>query len=189
VETISVDVRIVAATNEELSKMVDEGRFRKDLFYRLNVIPIHLPPLRERREDIPILVMHFLKRFAQKNNRNVDGLSREAMDRLANYNWPGNVRELENLVEQAVVLARGPIVEVDDLRLPVSQPHYMWEPGHEVDTVPLSKVVEGPERAYIVEILRKFGGNKRKTAEILGLSRSMLYNKLRQYDVKAHEYS
>src|SRR5207248_8161711 len=113
--SIKVDVRLVAASNQDLVQLVKERRFREDLFYRLNVITVHVPPLRERREDIPMLAQHFLRVYAAKNNRRLEGLTDEALKRLEAYAWPGNVRELENVIERGVVLTRGSHVDVGDL--------------------------------------------------------------------------
>jgi len=188
-ETIAVNVRIVAATNEDLSTLVEQGRFRKDLYYRLNVIPMYLPALRERKEDIPLLVMHFLRRFAEKNGRDIEGLTREAMDKLVEYPWPGNVRELENLTEQAVVLARGKMIEVDDLRLPRSfSPVLDFQVPIPDEILPLEQIMSEPERTYIVEVLKRLGGNKKKAAATLGLSRTSFYKKLMKYNIRDTEY-
>ena len=114
-ETIKVDVRIVAATNRDLAALVRAQRFREDLYYRLNVVGLHVPPLRERRSDIPLLAAHFLRRFCQENGRSIDGFSDAALERIMGHEWAGNVRELENAIERAVVVCRGDRIEVDDL--------------------------------------------------------------------------
>jgi len=248
-KTQDVDVRIIAATNEGLEELVAQGKFRKDLYYRLNVIPIRLPPLRERKGDIPFLVRHFIRRFAERHGKDVDSISKEALDRLAGYHWPGNVRELENVIEQAVVFCREKTIQVEDLRLPETPGESPGAPddgslrsimgsiddperyrlvealakaggnprlaanslgmksaefqekmvrhglplrrriGQADGLVPgegpaprtLKEALEVPERRILVEVLARTGGNKKRAAEILGLSRSALYEKLRKH--------
>lgn len=209
-KTQEVDVRIVAATNEDLEELVERGRFRKDLYYRLNVIPIRIPPLRERLGDIPFLVSHFIRRFAEKHGRDVNGISKEAIDRLLMHDWPGNVRELENVIEQAVVLCRDKTIQLEDLRLPENGYQQLLPrartraglPVHQDGLVASRKkvphvresvlpILDGPrtlksalaepERRLLVEALAKVGGNKKRAAELLGISRSALYEKLKRH--------
>jgi len=170
-----VDVRIIAATNRHLADEVRQGRFREDLFYRLNVITIQLPPLRERRKDIALLAAHFLSVYAQKYRRPVRGLTSEAMDVLMHYPWPGNVRELENTIERAVVLARGPEIQPEDLRIPRTTEE-LFEPG-----ITLREF----ERRLVLKTLADVGGNRTKAAEVLGVSRRWLQYQLRQWGEKA----
>jgi two-component system, NtrC family, response regulator AtoC len=173
-ETISVDVRIVAATNRDLERAVAEGRFRDDLFYRLNVIPITLPPLRDRREDIPLLVEHFLERMSAELGRKVDGVSRDAMAMLMSHPFPGNVRELRNLVERATVCASGPILQVADFGL-----------GPAAAAAPdAGASLEEVERRHIVAVLEQTGGNVSQSARILDIDRVTLYNKIRKYGLR-----
>ena len=182
-ETLKVDVRIVASTNADLQTAVAEKRFREDLYYRLNVVPIQMPALRDRRSDIPLLAEHFLQRFAAKNNRPVLAFSREALDAMSNYHWPGNVRELENMVERAVVLSRGEILSVEDLPAQIArgeptngeQPVASDSPliNLEVGT-PLAEV----ERRVILETLRHTGGDKSAAARLLGIATRTIYRKL-----------
>ncbi len=176
---IAVDVRIIAATNRDLEALVRTGEFREDLYYRLNVVSIELPPLRDRREDVPLLVDHFLRRFAAERKAPVTGLSREALDFLLKHPYPGNVRELENLIHRAVVLARGPIVTTADLPVHVAEP--AGEAGGETDT--FVERVARFERQLIVDALARAGGVQTQAARLLGMSERHLRYKLRKYDL------
>jgi len=177
-EPIEVDVRIIAATNRDLKKAVAEGRFRDDLFYRLNVIPIVIPPLRDRREDIPLLVDGFLERLAVETKKRVDGISSEAMLALMAHNWPGNVRELRNVLERGAVVATGPIVQLGDLGLPTKS-ESATHPG----TGPLASL-EDVEKRHVAAVLAHTGGNVSQSARILGIDRVTLYNKMRRYGLR-----
>jgi two-component system, NtrC family, response regulator PilR len=177
-DEIEADIRIIAATNQDLSKMVAENRFREDLFYRINVIPIHLPPLRERREDIPLLADHFLGRYRQQMGKQVTGISGEAMALLEAYHWPGNIRELENVIERAVALEQTPIILPDSLS-PVVR-GASSRPGASIELpdagFQLEEHIQKLERDYITEALRRAGGVQSRAAEILGMSfRSFRY--------------
>jgi two-component system response regulator HydG len=174
-KAITVDVRVVAATNRDLMEEVRSGRFREDLFYRLNVIPIHLPPLRERRNDIPLLARHFLRRFAESHGKDVHEFSPDVMRVFLQHPWPGNVRELENTVEHAVVLARGNRIEIWDLPRDLEQSSREPEKTDQADTL------MDRERQAILEALRATDGNKKNAAKRLGISRSTLYTKLKKY--------
>ncbi len=176
-KTLRVDVRIVTATNQDLVQLVREKRFREDLYYRLNVITITVPPLRERREDIPLLAHHFLRVYAAKNNRKLDGFSEEALARLETYSWPGNVRELENAVERAVVLARGSVVEVTDLPASVVEgaPSADW-----VKAIPVGTSLAEVEQQLLEETLRQTKGNKTLAAKLLGIDPKTVFRKLKQ---------
>jgi len=171
---VKVDVRIVAATNKELEEEIDKGRFREDLFFRLNVISIHLPPLRARQDDIPLLAAHFLVRYAERNRRNVTGLTREAEEALMAYRWPGNVRELQNALESAVVLDKDGVIGVDDL--PDHVAHSDREQRHL--TIPLGTPLEEVERMVIQETLRMTRGDKKLAAQLLGIATRTIYRKL-----------
>jgi two-component system, NtrC family, response regulator HydG len=176
--TIRVDVRIVAATNQDLAQMVREKRFREDLYYRLNVISINVPPLRERREDIPLLAQHFLRVYAAKNNRRLEAFTDEAMRRLEAYAWPGNVRELENVVERGVVLARGSQVELRDLTEEVAGATPLPEGGVLVRIgTPLAEV----EQRLLEATLRVTNGNKTQAAKLLGIDPKTVYRKLERH--------
>ncbi|BBO68864.1 acetoacetate metabolism regulatory protein AtoC [Desulfosarcina alkanivorans] len=181
-ETLSVDVRLVVATNRDLMKMVRAGTFREDLYYRLNVVELKTPPLRERREDIPLLATHFLARFAEKNRKVVDRFSPRAMDLLIRHPWPGNVRELMNTIERAVVLARSACLDRNDFA--ALEPN----PGDgDPDTPPGAFAVDVPleqiERDAIVNTLASAGGNKSEAARRLGITRKTLREKLKRYNL------
>lgn len=170
-----VDFRCVAATNRDLEAMVKEGTFRFDLFYRLNVVSIHLPPLRERREDIPPLTQHFLEKHAKALNKPVAGISPDAMSLLMNYHWPGNVRELENAIERALVIGKGPEIIPSDFPMQSAAPH------------PASgRRLEDVARAHIERVLEEAGWNLTRVAEILAIDRSTLYSKIKAYGLKRH---
>jgi two-component system response regulator HydG len=175
-KTLSVNVRVLAATNKNLLEEVRNGNFREDLFYRLNVIPINLPPLRKRRNDIPLLVRCFLDRFAAEQNKSVDRISSEAMRLLLDYYWPGNVRELENSIEHALVLAKGKYVEVSDL------PTILQQPPSDSAVDSQGTIMEN-ERRLLKEALEQCSWNKKEAAMRLGISRSTLYDKLKKYQI------
>jgi transcriptional regulator with GAF, ATPase, and Fis domain len=172
---VKVDVRILAATNRDLLREVEAGNFREDLFYRLNVIPLHMPPLRDRRNDIPILARHFLKKFAMEQNRQIDDFTPDAMRILLDYPWPGNVRELENTVEHAAVLAKSTTVQVDDMPGNLS-------PGAHPDK-PQAQTIQAAEQLLLTETLALCQGNKADAARRLGISRSTLYAKLKRFNL------
>jgi two-component system response regulator HydG len=179
VEPIPVDVRVVAAANKDLEEEIRRGTFRSDLFYRLNVIALHLPALRDRREDIPLLAEGFLQRFAEERGLATAGLTAEALDAVMAYDWPGNVRELENALEHAAILARGEPIAPQHLPERIttrkSEP-LVGERAHPNPTL------DQIERAYIVWVLQNEGGNKTRAAQILGIDPSTLYRKLSRYD-------
>lgn len=188
---IGIDVRIIAATNRDLDTEVAEGRFREDLFYRLNVVSITLPPLRERPDDVAALARHFLGVYAQKNNKAVSGFSPAAMDRLLRYSWPGNVRELENVVERAVVLLLGEQIGERELPPQILQNGHAGGPGTdggitdaEASPVPAEqpRTLRDMEKAMILQTLAETGGNKAETARRLGITRKTLHTKLQQYE-------
>lgn len=174
----AIDVRIITATHKDLKSAIKMETFREDLYYRLAVIPIVIPPLRYRKEDIPILADYFLKRFAAANNANVRSFSREALHRLVNMPWEGNVRELENVIERATVLCRGEVIDLADL--PTSESND-FEALYAAATVQLP-TLDDLERRYIRFVLEKTGGRKEKAAQALGINRRTLYRKEREYD-------
>ena len=178
--TIHVDVRVIAATNRDLEAMASRGEFRDDLYYRLNVVSIEIPPLRERREDIPVLVDHFLRRFAVDGQAPVKEVSREAMDVLLKYHYPGNVRELENIMHRAVVLTRGQAITTADLPIRVTRPRTAGEVTGA--TIFTERVAEF-ERALIVDALERAGGVQTRAARALGMSERHLRYKLRKYQL------
>jgi len=175
--SLHVDARVIAATNRDLEAMVRLGEFREDLYYRLNVVTIDLPPLRSRREDIPLLVDHFLRRFAAESKAAVESVSREAMDVLLKYEYPGNVRELENIVHRAVVLARGQVVSTADLPLHVAE---LRSEGQQPPASFVERVAQF-ERELILEALERAGGVQTRAARELGMSERHLRYKLRKY--------
>ncbi|MBI2177880.1 MAG: sigma-54-dependent Fis family transcriptional regulator [Candidatus Tectomicrobia bacterium] len=182
-ETLKADVRIVASTNRDLERAVAERAFREDLYYRLNVIRVQLPALRERRGDVPLLAEHFLQRFAAKNSRPVTGFSREAVAILSNHDWPGNVRELENTVERAVVLSRGEILTPEDLPSHFARPQKPageapLPPEAPVLTIPVGTPLAEIERRVILETLRRAGGDKSEAARQLGIATRTIYRKI-----------
>ena len=180
-DEIEADIRIIAATNQDLSKLVAEGKFREDVFYRINVIPIHLPPLRERGEDVPLLAEHFLRRFREQMGKSVSGISGEAMKFLQAYAWPGNIRELENVIERAVALEQSPVVLPYSLPPSVRGLTQRSTAAQPMVDLPdsgfrLEEHVQDIERGYLAEALRRTGGVQSKAAEILGMSfRSFRY--------------
>jgi transcriptional regulator with PAS, ATPase and Fis domain len=186
--TIHVDVRIIAATNQDLELQVEERRFRKDLFYRLNVIPILIPPLRERRSDIPLLIEHFLARFNQSKHTDVSGFSTEALQFLIEYDWPGNIRELENMVERLVVLKKQGTLGVEDLPQKFGRRSMTPEFKEQFirfndDGINLSREVEQYEKHLIMEALRKANGVTSRAAQLLHLNRTTLVEKLKRKGV------
>jgi two-component system response regulator HydG len=177
--TTKVDLRLVAATNQDLRAAVREGRFREDLYYRLNVIAVPIPPLRDRREDVPLLAEHFLHLYASRNGRNLSGFSRAALDLLARYEWPGNVRELENTVERAVVLCRGTSIEVEDLPPDVRSGSGTLSDGRSL-TFAVGTPLEEIERRVIHATLAHVGGDKRVCAQLLGIATRTIYRRLEE---------
>ena len=177
-ETVPVDVRVVAATHRDLEALVREGKFREDLYYRLHVVALHVPPLRERREDIPVLAEHFLTEYATQSDRPIHDFSPKALDALCKYQWPGNVRELENAIERAVALAPGATVEVSDLpeRLVLHRPTAAAMESHR-DRASLDEMT----RRYVLDVLAETGGNKTEAARVLGVPRRTLYRMLERF--------
>jgi two-component system response regulator HydG len=174
-KTIKVDVRIIAATNKDLSAMVKQGRFREDLYWRLNVISLQLPALKDRREDVPNLVQHFINRFSHKNAKDMKGIESKAMEILLGYEWPGNVRELENVIERSVVLDRDGIIGADDLP---SELQSASIPAMESVTIPLGTPMEEVERILMEETLKRTKGDKGLASKLLGISTRTLYRKM-----------
>ncbi len=169
---IKVDVRLISATNQDLKKKIQEGTFREDLFYRINVITMHLPALRERKEDIKPLVEHFIEKLSQRSARKIKGVSKAALDKLVRYDWPGNIRELENIIERAMVLCRGGIIDANDL--PLEAQPAVRSSGERLQDV---------EKQHITTVLGKAGWNLSKAAEKLGIHRNTLRAKIREYGI------
>jgi len=177
-EVLRIDVRLIAATNKDLLREIESHRFRDDLYYRLNVVNLIVPPLRDRREDIPLLAQHFLRHFAEKNRKNMKGFTPQAMDRLLRYDWPGNVRELMNVVERGVVLARSEFIDEEQLPLiPEAEGGRMSPKGD----VPRDLSLDEVERTTILNTLESVGGNKSEAARRLGITRKTLHAKLKKY--------
>jgi len=176
-KTLQMDVRLVAATNKDLKKLVSEGKFRDDLFYRLSVVAVGLPPLRERRDDIPLLVKSFLDEFSRENEKQVRELTPEALNMLLAYDWPGNVRELRNAIEQMVVLARGERLTVRDVPAAIRGGADLTK----INVVHAGMTVEDAERQLIAQALKETNGNRTKAAQRIGVSRRTLHRKLKEY--------
>jgi transcriptional regulator with PAS, ATPase and Fis domain len=173
-QLIPITSRIIAATNRDLAKAIEEGKFREDLYYRLNVISVHIPPLRERKEDIPLLVEHFIERFNIEMGKNVDGLAETAMRTLMDYHWPGNARELRNVIERSMVVTKGRMILDTDLSLPQA-------PGVQNSR---GKSLSEMEKEHIRQVLHDNKWNIIRSAQVLGIDRVTLYNKIRKYELK-----
>jgi two-component system response regulator HydG len=176
-KTIKVDVRIIAATNKNLEDEVKRGKFREDLYYRINVVPITIPPLRERAEDIPLLAAHFLRLYGEKNKRMLKGFADGVMDALMRYDWPGNVRELENIVERTVIMSRGDTITFADL-----PPAIAGAQRTAIQTSPAISLKD-VERETIIKALQQTEGNRTKAAVLLGITRKTLQNKIKEYGI------
>lgn len=185
-KTMRIDVRVIAATNQDLNEAIKKGKFREDLYYRLNVISIHIPPLRERRDDIPLLAEYFLEKKKEVNNsKKITGISKEAMQALSEYHWPGNIRELENIIERSVILAKGDTIGIQDL------PEFLHKTalpsGADMLASPnansLREALKSPERQAIRNALEQVGWNRKEAAAMLGINRTTLYNKMKSYDL------
>jgi len=173
--SVRVDFRTICATNQNLEQLVQEGKFREDLYYRVNVVSINLPPLRERRSDIPLLAHHFLRKFASRSNRGLSELSPEAMDALVRHDWPGNVRELANAIERAMVVGNPPAIRAEDLPFQLGKEGAQAESGASIAAI---------ERAHITRVLGETHWNISRAAQILDIDRATLYNKIKRYDLK-----
>ena len=183
VRPVTIDARVVAATNVNLRQAVREKTFREDLFYRLNVVPITLPPLRERRDDIPILVEHFVGKVARECHRDVRGVSAGALDVLVRYDWPGNVRELENAIHRAVVLSGGPVIQLQDLPLDVALPETRSRLAEDTG-LPLREACDQFERQYVLRVLERVSWNVSRAARLLGVHRNTVLAKLSGWGVR-----
>ncbi|HEY3137678.1 MAG TPA: sigma 54-interacting transcriptional regulator, partial [Blastocatellia bacterium] len=200
-DVIKTDVRVVAASNVDLEEAVREGRFRRDVFYRLNVYPIKLPPLRERSEDIPLLATHFLEIYNKRSNKNITGITNKALAWLQRYDWPGNVRELENAIERAVIIAQGRMIAVDDLPQAVRSevepkrrrllrmiavddlPHAVrGADSSKAIEVEIGTTIDEAEKRMILQTLAYTGGDRSRAAQVLGIGRKTLYRKLQKYN-------
>ena len=178
--SIKIDVRVIAATNADLKEAVSRGPFRQHLYYRLNVVPVEVPPLRARAGDIPLLVGHFIRRYGRAFNKRVERLSPEALAALQEYRWPGNVRELQNVIERSVVLAEGPVIQLNDLPVDVLLPEHR-RMVREADRLPLKSATEDFERQIVLRVLERVKGNQSEAARILGLHRNSLKRMLERW--------
>jgi DNA-binding NtrC family response regulator len=177
---IQVDVRIIAATNRNLESLVKEGRFRDDLYYRLNVVPIALPALRERKEDIPVLVDYFLQRFSKETKKNFTEVTSEAMEKLMSYDWPGNARELANTIERAIVLGRGPQITLQDLSPVIASK----APDALVDDLPYREALDIYRQRIIARALSRTQGNRAAAAKLLGMERRHLLRLMKCFGIQ-----
>jgi transcriptional regulator with PAS, ATPase and Fis domain len=190
-----VDIRLIAATNKDLEKMIKGETFREDLYYRINIVPLYLPPLKERQEDIPLLATHFLKKYAEEMGKNIKGFTPEAMERLIQYPWPGNVRELENVIERSVVMIDEEMVRVEHLILPDQEKKKGFS-GHtpitsdelkEIKKQLREKAVEEIERKFILTALERNDWNVTRAAEEVGMLRPNFQALMRKYNLRARE--
>jgi transcriptional regulator with PAS, ATPase and Fis domain len=174
-----VDIRVLAATNKDLKGEVEQGKFRQDLYYRINVVTLQVPTLAERKDDIPLLCQHFLEKFAEAQEKKIDKISDEVMDVLLHYEFPGNIRELENIMERAVTLCNGSVIGMQHLPLDFQQPIFQVHrhPRREMHTL------EDNEKEYIAWVVKQVNGNKTKAAEILGIDRVSLWRKMKRYNL------
>ncbi|HOW42820.1 MAG TPA: sigma-54 dependent transcriptional regulator [Candidatus Omnitrophota bacterium] len=177
-DTRKVDVRVVAASNQDLQKLIVEGKFRKDLYYRLNIINIDIPPLRDRKVDIPLLINDFLVKHAKRVSKKIDGISNKALSMLINYNWPGNIRELENVIERAIILSKGPMITPEDL--PDFLNHKSAVEGED-EPYRLKEAMRSPEKDLIIRALDSVDWNRNEAAKVLGINRTTLYKKMLKY--------
>jgi two-component system NtrC family response regulator len=180
-QTMKTDVRVMAATNRDLEEGIRSGTFREDLYYRLNVIAIFLPPLRERRGDIPLLIDHFLQKYSQKNRKAIPKISKETRDLLLRYAYPGNVRELENIIERSLVISRGDIIMTRDLPFQVREGVQEAKLGPDSKEASLNAMLSGMERDLIMKALDEHGGVQTKAAQSLGISERVLRYKMKKY--------
>ncbi|MED3552892.1 sigma-54 interaction domain-containing protein [Cytobacillus praedii] len=177
-EPVHVDVRIIAATNRPLEKMMEEKRFREDLFYRINVVPFTIPPLRERMEDVPILMDYFIKKITKKSGKRIMSIDEDVIERFNQYSWPGNIRELENVIEASIHLTNKEVIALESL------PDYLKESSlFPVGKKKLKEIIEETERRILLQSLAKFNNNKLEAAKALGISKSSLYEKLKKYEI------
>jgi DNA-binding NtrC family response regulator len=187
-KTLKVDVRVLAATNQDLRAALEQGTFREDLYYRLNVVPINIPPLRERKEEIPYLADHFIARFARESGKPLTGITPPALKLLMNFHWPGNVRELENIIERAVALSGGTVIDVEDIHLDIAEPRLdAVAAAGSVAFPPEGMTLEQFEDEIIREALHRANGNKSQAARLLGLSRNALRYRLAKIGVPDEE--
>jgi DNA-binding NtrC family response regulator len=197
-KTVKVDVRIIVSTNQDLEKAVESKKFREDLYYRLNVISIHIPPLRERKEDLPLLIEHFINIYSKENNKKIKSVSEDILPILTSYNWPGNIRELENIIERAVILDIDSMITKEDLpEIILSESTYLnigigkvmeaFTSLKDEAVTSLKHALQEPEKVHILRVLKEVDWNKKKAAKRLGVNRTTLYNKLRKYNIEVEK--
>jgi two-component system response regulator HydG len=179
--TVKVDVRVISATNQNLQELITQGKFRKDLYYRLNIISIEIPPLRERKEDIPLLIEDFIKKHSKHTSKKIEGIAGAALSLLMNYNWPGNIRELENIIERAIILTKDQTIGPRDLPDFLRNLKITDAQTSESESFKLKNALKSPERDLIVKALEAAGWNRNEAAAALGINRTTLYKKMRQY--------
>jgi Nif-specific regulatory protein len=182
-QTIKIDVRVIAATNRNLEEAIKKGTFREDLYYRLNVVTISLPPLRERKEDIPVLLEYFLKKYSRENKKEVSSITKEGKELLLHYDYPGNVRELENVIERAVVLCRGEAITSQDLPLSLRESRTEMALAQSREAHSLPETLETLERQLIISALERNGGVQTRAAEDLGISERVMRYKIKKYGI------
>ncbi|MDP2928625.1 MAG: sigma-54 dependent transcriptional regulator [Candidatus Omnitrophota bacterium] len=188
-KTIKVDVRFIVSTNQDLEKAIADKKFREDLYYRLNVISITVPPLRNRKDDLPLLVNHFMNLYSKENHKKIKCVLDDTISTMMNYDWPGNIRELENIIERAVILDTDGVIGSDDLpELLVGNALLPFDTkinGNVISAVSLKDALKEPERVYILQVMEEMGWNKKRAAKRLGVNRTTLYNKLKKYNLLA----
>jgi len=175
------NTRIIVATNQELTELVEKGEFREDLYYRINVISIQMPPLRERKEDIDAIVKYYINQYGQANNKNVNGVTDDVWKLFREYNWPGNIRELENAIEGAVIMAKSDVIEKENIS---NLGKFISTVSASSNETNLKKAVEQPEKEHIISVLNECKWNRNKAAVVLGINRTTLYNKMKKYNIK-----
>ena len=178
-ETITADVRVIAAANQDLDALIEQGKFRRDLYYRLNVVPVYLPPLQERVGDIPILAEHFMRKYGERNHKDVAGISQQAVEQMCRYSWPGNVRELENAVERGIILSRGQHLTLEDFPDVVRDDRKADRDIVNIGS--LKEELEVAEKRIVEAALKQNNSNRHKTAAMLGINRTTLYHKMKKY--------
>ncbi|MDD5653954.1 MAG: sigma 54-interacting transcriptional regulator, partial [Candidatus Omnitrophica bacterium] len=182
-KTVKVDVRVIAATNQNLHDLITQGKFRQDLYYRLNIICIEVPPLRSRKEDIPLLLQDFITKHLQHTKKKITGVSEAAQALLMNYEWPGNIRELENVVERAIILTKGPVITPEDFPDSLHQQKTKANEDAKEDNLNLKDALKNPERDLILKALEAANWNRNKASAILGINRTTLYKKMQSYNL------
>jgi DNA-binding NtrC family response regulator len=181
------DIRIIAATNTDLRSLVDKGTFRKDLFYRLNIVSLQMPPLKERMEDIPILIEHFINRYSIEYNKPIEGLSKDAMKAFMSYSWPGNIRELENNIQQIIVMSTTPVIGVEDIQFPISEPGCKGSEFEDFNTAK-KRVVYSFAKNYLTQLLTEQRGDMVSAARRAGKSRTGFWNLLKKYNISPGKF-